>query len=118
MSRSKAPFKLCEGGKKNDKHIRLTADMMLNIIYMELSDSAKTVYSYMKLYACGNETFEYPISLALKYMSKPTFLRAKEELIANGFIEYERHNQFCKTKNIYKLSGVWQHRNPAPHGNI
>lgn len=107
MSRKNAPFKAYEGKKTKDKHIRLTADMMLNKVYIELSDAAKTVYSYMKLYSCGNETFEYPISLALKYISKSTFLRAKDELIEKGFIEYEQHNQFCRSKNIFRLSGTW-----------
>lgn len=118
MARTKAPFKLCEGGKRNDKHIRLTSDMMMNKVYMELSDSAKTVYSYMKLYACGNDVFEYPVSLALKYTSKSTFLRAKDELIQNGFIEYEQNNRIARVKNKYKLSGEWRHKKPIPHGNI
>ena len=115
MSRKNAPFKAYEGKKTKDKHIRLTADMMLSKVYLELSDSAKTVYNYMKLYSCGNEIFEYPVSLALKYTSKSTFLRAKEELLTVGFIEYEQHNQFCKLKNIFRLSGAWRN---APHGNI
>ena len=118
MSRKNAPFKAYEGKKTKDKHIRLTADMMLNKTYMELSDAAKTVYNYMKLYSCGNDTFEYPISLAQKYMSKPTFLRAKDELIENGFIEYEQHNQYCRTKNVFKLSGAWCSRKCVSHGNI
>jgi hypothetical protein len=107
MSRKNAPFKQYEGKKATDKHIRLTADMMLSKAYIELSDAAKTVYTYMKLYSCGNDVFEYPISLGQKYMSKPTFLRAKEELIEKGFIEYEQHNQFCRSKNVFRLSGVW-----------
>jgi cobalamin-dependent methionine synthase I len=108
MSRKNVPFKQYEGKKSKDKHIRLTADMMLCKVYLELSDSAKTVYNYMKLYSCGNDIFEYPASLAAKYTSKSTFLRAKEELLAKGFIEYEQHNQFCRTKNIFKMSGDWR----------
>jgi hypothetical protein len=118
MSRTKAPFKTYEGKKTNDKHIRLTADMMLSKIYLGLSDSAKTLYSYMKLYACGNDTFEYPISLALKYVSKSTFLRAKDELIEKGFIKYEHHNQFTKIKNVYKFLNEWRTKKDVTHGNI
>jgi len=107
MSRKKAPFKQYEGRKQNDKHIRLTADMMLNEKYLGLSDSAKTVYTYMKLYSCGNTIFEYPGSLALKYTSKSTFLRAKNELIEKGFIDYEENNRFAKIKNKYRLCNGW-----------
>jgi hypothetical protein len=107
MSRKNTPFKQYEGRKTKDKHIRLTADMMLSKKYLELSDSAKTVYSYMKLYACGETIFEYPISLCLKYMSKPTFVRARNELIEKGFLEYEENNKFARIKNKYRLSSAW-----------
>ena len=118
MSRKNAPFKSYEGKKAKDKHVRLTADMMLSKAYLELSDSAKAVYNYMKLYSCGSDTFEYPVSLALKYTSKSTFLRVKDELIEAGFIEYEQHNQFCRTKNVFKLSGEWRSKKSIPHGII
>lgn len=110
MGRKSAPFKVYEGRKQKDKHIRLTSDMMLSEVYLNLSDSAKTVYNYMKLYSCGNDVFEYPISLALKYMSKPTFLRARDELMAKGFLKYEQNNKYAKIKNVYRLSGLWRSR--------
>ena len=72
MSRKKAPFKDYEGSKQNDKHIRKTENMMLSDNYLKLSNSAKVVYDYMKLWACGNLEFQYAKSLAEKYMNGKT----------------------------------------------
>ena len=76
MSRKKAPFKDYEGSKQNDKHIRKTENMMLSDNYLKSSNSAKVVYDYMKLWACGNLEFQYAKSLAEKYMNGKTFLKA------------------------------------------
>lgn len=80
-------FKTYEGKKPTDRHIRLTKDMMMNESFFKLSANAFKLYSYMKLWASGQETFKYSISLSKKLMSAPTFERAKTELITSGFIE-------------------------------
>ena len=85
MPRKKSPFKTYEGIKQNDKHIRLTESMLTSKPYIALSNSAKVLYSYMKLWACGKDEFEYPITLCLKFMSNPTFQTAKVELIHYRF---------------------------------
>ena len=108
MSRKKAPFHSYEGRKSKDKHIRLTEDMMLNPNYLKLSSSAKEVYSYMKLWACGEIEFNYAISLALKYTSRNTFIKAKNELLEKGFIELVSGNKFAHIPNRYKFSTNWQ----------
>lgn len=113
MPRKRAPFYPYEGRKIKDKHIRVTEDMMLHSNYLKLSASAKVVYSYMKLWACGDIEFDYPISLALKYTSKNTFLRAKEELIENGFIEVVYISKLGNISNRYKFSTNWYKKNTS-----
>lgn len=112
MSRKKAPFKDYEGSKQNDKHIRKTENMMLSDNYLKLSNSAKVVYDYMKLWACGDLEFQYAKSLAEKYMNGKTFLKAKDELIEKGFIEYVSGNRFAHIPNTYKFSSKWKFYKP------
>ena len=108
MSRKKAPFKSYEGKKSNDKHIRLTADMMTNQKFLDLSNSSKVLYMYMKLWALGNEEFEYAETLSNKFMSKVTFYKARDELIDKGFIKLIATNKFAHIKNKYKFSSNWR----------
>lgn len=108
MSRKKAPFKSYEGKKSNDKHIRLTADMMTNKKFLNLPSSSKVLYMYMKLWALGKEEFEYAESLSSKYMSKMTFYSARDKLIENGFIDVVQTNKFAHIPNKYKFSSKWR----------
>lgn len=108
MGRKKAPFKNYEGKKSNDKHIRLTADMMTNQKFLDLSNSSKVLYMYMKLWALGNEEFEYAETLSNKYMSKATFYKARDELIDSGFIKIIATNKFAHIPNKYKFSFNWR----------
>ena len=108
MPRKKAPFKDYEGSKPNDKHIRLTQDMLMSRQFIGLSGNAKSLYLYMKLWACGKIEFEYTITNAENVMPKSTFFRAKKELIDFGFIEIVKNGKFNKTKNIYKFTTKWR----------
>ena len=108
MPRKNAPFKSYEGDKQKDKHIRKTATMMLSDNYLSLSNSAKVVYDYMKLWACGETEFEYSQSRALMYMSNKTFVKARDELEEKGFIEYVATNQYAHIPNKYKFSDKWK----------
>jgi hypothetical protein len=107
--KKKAPFKDYEGSKLNDKHLRLTNDMLISQNFMSLSNSAKVVYVYMKLWACGKDEFQYPKSLAEKYMNGKTFLKAKDELIEKGFIDFVSGNKFAHIPNTYKFSCKWKY---------
>lgn len=107
MSRKTAPFHAYEGRKQKDKHIRLTEDMMLHKTYIDLSSSAKELYNYMKLWACGEIEFKYSISLAEKYMSRPTCIKAKKELEEKGFIEVVWSNKYSHLPNVYRFSSKW-----------
>lgn len=89
MSRIKAPFKLYEGSKSKDKHIRKTSSMMLNQNYLSLKPSSIIIYDYMKLWACGNEEFDFSISMGKKtpIKSTTTINNAIDELVKKGFID-------------------------------
>ncbi len=110
MSRGlKAPFYPHEGRKIKDKHIRLTFDMMMSKNYLSLSASAKEVYSYMKLWACGNIEVDYSWKLASKYIGgNNTYLKAKDELIKKGFIQCVRTSKCSRLPNRYKFVSDWQ----------
>lgn len=108
MPRKDTRFKDYEGFKSKDKHIRLTASMLLSDNYLKLSNSAKVVYSYMKLWACGENVFQYSQSNSNKYMSNKTYIKARDELIDKGFIEYVATNQFAHIPNSYKFSDKWR----------
>lgn len=107
----KAPFKQYEGKKYRDTHVRLTKSMMLSDAYIKLSYSAKALYSYMKLWACGKDEFEYKWPLARSFIgSNRTYISSKDELIASGFIELIRTSKCSRLPNKYKFSDKWQHK--------
>ena len=41
-------------------------------------------------------------------MSKPTFLKAKQELIDKGFIDVVQNNKNLRRANIYAFSDRWK----------
>jgi len=81
-------FRTWESIHPKDKHVRLTHYMMNALVYKGLSSSAKALYSYMKLWACGRDTVVYSATLARDIMARNTFFRARDELVEKGFIEY------------------------------
>lgn len=109
MSRGmKAPFKLYEGKKTKDKHIRLTKSMMNHKNFKELKYSSIIVYMYMKLWANGEAEFDYAKSLGSNIVSPATFTSATKELIKKGFIErvYFSNGGGHKS-NRFKFSDKW-----------
>ena len=48
-------FKPFEGRKPKERHIRLTQDMLNDEVYKSLSNDAKVLYNYMKLWAYGSK---------------------------------------------------------------
>ena len=93
---------------KNNKCIFLDEKVLTSKEFLALSSSAKVVYFYMKIYAKNENEFEYPISLALNFMSNVTFISARNELVKNGFIEIVHNGSANRTKNIYKFVPNWE----------
>lgn len=111
MSRIKAPFKPYEGSRQKDKHIRITKSMMMNKNYIDLSYSAKTLYAYMKLWACGDQEFEFSWSLAKNLIkSNTTYITSKNELIDKKFLLCVRTCKCSRMPNKYKFISDWQNQ--------
>ena len=73
-----------------------------------LSPSAFKIYCYMRLESAGNRSFKFPHAKYRSYMSKPTFLKAKKELIDKGFIDVVQNNKNLRKANIYAFSDRWK----------
>ena len=108
---NKAPFKHYEGRKSKDKHIRLTKDMLNSKAYLSLSNTAKVLYNYMKLWASGEQEFDYSKSLGSKIVSPATYTNNIKELVDKGFIERVYISTGGGHKpNRYKFSSNWQYK--------
>lgn len=112
MSRStKAPFKKYEGEKQKDKHVRLTKSMLMSKAYKELKNSSKVLYIYMKLWASGEEEFDFANSLGNKILSHSTIISSIRDLIQKGFIEpVYISNGGGKKPNRYRFSPNWTNK--------
>jgi hypothetical protein len=108
-------FKSFEGRKKEERHIRLTNDMLMHEKYLALSCTAKVLYNYMKLWAYGchdfksKGTFEYTVSLAMKVLrvSNKTAINAFHELEEFGFIERQNNSKASRSSTIWAFSDKW-----------
>ena len=103
-------FKPYEGRYPDDRHVRLTKDMLMDTAYMKLSPSAKVLYQYMKLWSAGKPTVIFAMSLMNNVMSKPTFTKARDELKEKGFIKYPNsHNaKYLRETAEYEFSTEWR----------
>lgn len=108
-------FKPFEGRNKNERHIRLTNDMMMDDKYISLSCPSRVLYNYMKLWAYGCKeykdkgTFDYSVSLAMKVcgVSNKTAIKCFHELEQNGFIERQNNSAYNKQTSKWAFSSKW-----------
>ena len=91
----------------NTKLVQLYHSQITHKNFLELSPIAKVIYIYMLDYSNGSITTEFPNSIYLNITTKPTFLKAIEELSKKGFIEVIESGRFTRTKNIYKFISKW-----------
>lgn len=113
MSRgTKAPFKRYEGAKEKDRHVRLTKSMLDSKVFKSLKYSSMILYIYMKLWASGEEEFDYAKSLGENILSPATVSSSIKELIKKGFIERVYFSTGGGHKpNRYKMSSNWLYNN-------
>lgn len=90
-----------------ERYISIAETMLKHKKFMSLKSSSKTLYIYMKYWACGRIEFEYAISMSKSFMSANTFLKSKDELVDKGFIEVIEIGKFTRTTNKYKFSNKW-----------
>ena len=108
-------FKPYEGRNKNERHIRLTKDMLMDKVYLSLSCPSKVLYNYMKLWAYGSKeykdkgTCDYSVSLAMQMcgVSNKTAIKCFHELEEKGFIERQNNSKFSKQTSKWKFSSKW-----------
>lgn len=112
MARHKiTPFQSWETTKADGvekRYIRLGATLMASEKMRSLSPSAFKIYCYMKIESGGKRSFTFPHAKYCSYMSKPTFIKAKQELIDKGFIEVIQSNKNLRKANIYAFSDRWK----------
>ena len=104
-------FKSYEGVYPDDRHIRLTENMMKADACRSLSGNAFKLYSYMKQWARGRDEFEFSTTLAAKIgLSAKSFYRARDELIEKGFIVFENQTgaKYKHETCHFSFSDRWQ----------
>ena len=105
------PFEQWE--TKNDngvekRYFRMGATLMASEQMRSLSPSAFKTYCYMRIDSAGKRAFKFPHAKYRDYMSKPTFTKVKNELIAKGFIDEVQNNKNLRKANIYSFSDRWK----------
>lgn len=110
-SKKITPFEPWETQKVNGvekRYFRMGATLMASEPMRSLSPSAFKVYCYMRIESAGNRSFKFPHTKYRFYMSKPTFQKAKQELIDKGFIDVIQNNKNIRKPNIYAFSERWK----------
>mgnify|MGYP000006498539 CR=1 FL=1 len=92
---------------KKERYVSVAETMILHKRFMKLSANAVKLYLYMKYWSAGIEEIEFSATLAKEIMSKPTFFKARDELVKNGFLEITNNGKFNHTTNKYKFSAKW-----------
>lgn len=112
MARNKVtPFEQWETTKADGiekRYIRLGATLLASEKMRSLSPSAFKIYCYMRIESGGNRSFKFPHAKYCSYMSKPTFIKARQELVDKGFIEIIQNNGNLRKANIYAFSDRWK----------
>lgn len=92
---------------KDDIYIRLTKRLMMDKKFITLSNSAKVLYVYMRMWAYPKKQFNYTIGTSKLLMSKNTFLKCINELEKSGFINVLYRNKLSHQMNVYEFSDRW-----------
>lgn len=94
--------------RRDDRHhFRMYESLVHSDVFKKLSNPAKVAYMLMGLQAKGRPEFAFPQTAYIEFMSKPTFIKAKRELVKNGFIVEKR----CGYLTVrYRLSNEWQNK--------
>ena len=104
-------FRLFEGRKTNDRHVRITSDMIASSAWADLKATSVKLYISLKLRYTGanRDSIEFPHSEVEKIgISKDCIKKCFDDLISHGFIECTHQGRISRTPNTYKLSEKWQ----------
>lgn len=107
----KVPFQPWEGKTDNGiekRYFRLGASIMASEAMLSLSSSAFRVYCHMRIESGGKRSFKFPYSKYKIFMARPTFVKARDELVEKGFIDVIQNNKNLRKANIYAFSERWK----------
>lgn len=107
----KVPFQPWESKADNGvekRYFRLGASIMASEAMRSLSSSAFKIYCYMRIESAGKREFRFPHCKYRTFMSKPTFFKARDELVEKGFIEIIKNNRNRRMANVYSFSEKWK----------
>lgn len=118
MSRpKKTPFPPWQSLKSDGvekRYVRLANSQLCAAAMNNLSSTAFRVYVHMLLEAGGKREFSFPVRKYKGFTTKPTFMKAKDELIKAGFIVEKQNNSNLRKPNIYAFSDEWKRREIPP----
>lgn len=100
--------KNCEG--RGQTFIRLTSDLMCSEPFSSLSNGAQLLYLRMCLASAGKPEFQYTYSQYKAFLTKPSFIRCRNELVEADFIEIVERNGNLRLPNVYRFSLRWKAR--------
>ncbi|MEY8413593.1 hypothetical protein AALB51_20455 [Lachnospiraceae bacterium 62-26] len=111
MARKKVPFQAWESradGGYEKRYFRLGATIMASEAMLSLSNSAFRVYCHMRITSGGKRSFTFPYSKYKIFMTRPTFVKARDELVEKGFVDVVQNNKNLRKANIYCFSERWK----------
>jgi hypothetical protein len=92
--------------------VRLPYKLLNHDAWINLSSSSRLLYIDMRRVSAGRDTFTYSMSLAKKIMWNDTFIKARDGLMAAGFIDYL--NAHCardkKETAQFRFSDKWHNQ--------
>lgn len=115
MSRKKKPLSPWVTAKDDGietRFIQIGNSFLLHPAWLNLSAGAKVLYIHMSLESGGKIEFKMPHKVYSKFTTRPTFQKAKNELIKAGFIEVKKCGANTRTENIYRFCFEWKNRPP------
>lgn len=77
-----------------------------------LPPNAFRVYVYMMMQSGGAIEFEMPHKAYQGFISKPSFIKAIDELMTAGFIDVVQNGHNLRKPNRYRFSVGWKDENP------
>ena len=112
MARTKktpfAPWESKADGGIEKRYFRMGATLMASEAMRGLSPSAFKIYCYMKIESGGKKEFCFPHTKYQSYMSKPSFFKARDELVEKGFVDVVQNNKNLRRANIYAFIERWK----------
>lgn len=101
------PYHTDESVKKG-MYIRFNSQLNNSYAFQQLSPSGRYLYLDMWIEAGSKKVFTYPHNKYSAFLSTPTFLKQRDELIKKGFIKITENNANLRKANIYEFIEDWK----------